>query len=705
MFVRRYDNVVMEKVASLNREHFRALCELEDLTTFSGSFCRTFLFKGVKDDAEALLRLLVFDSNHTKLQFVESVFEILMRNAFDTQNDSTATETPLEPHPFPEFLNKTLKSIPESSMRVLRSHFDGRDIAQDGIIISRMGILKTIFFDAYRLFNKVAVVKQGSQPFVVSGEFLRYYSKSLSILATRYKTIVSSTDTSAISFSRNPVLERSRDHLFSVVLAAVIATYDVEDSIDLREASSGLDKTRWLNIFMNDIKREVDYVQGEQSYHEMGSDKRRFLMFYSSPDQLKDNGSPRVSWIHERNGVLLLAAHTHMEYVCRETSLSLMTYYTEPGSHRELFESGLMAVLFSQKRAQVQIREYFGYFDKDYLMVNGASEDSEEFLPIWKRNTLDTRFAGLLRTSKGGSTERGLARTCVLYHLRIEKEEGAPHDLYLYIPVVQAAPPSSSEVQDLLKRLYRGESVSKDSLKDLLIRKPDALKGSVVRAILEHPTAETLLKDALGSNVSSLRMSDGSVIFRMTHESYELEFQVEGTDATSVRVFENQKEIKEFARFADHSTSLNYLFLEGTADVSQAYRSTSEAPSAEKLPKALQVKDGSRNDSRLSSSVMPHYARWCVKSPESDWSYITNLFDLERSSLEDLKGCAQNVFCEEMLRALTNGDFRSGRSAFHEDARRMSAINRYEVTVFMIDLVRKKEGVFEDLMRLYDKHF
>lgn len=701
MFVRTYDNIVMEKIASLNRENLKALCELEDLTTFSGSFCRTFLFKGIKDNAEELLRLVVFDSNHTKLQFVESVFEILMKNAFDTEEDSNVTETPLEPHPFPDFLKDTLESIPESSMRVLRTHFEGKDIADEGIIIARIGILKTIFFDAYRLFNKVAVVKQDSRPFMVSGEFLRYYSKALKILGARYKTIVSNTDTTTLSFSTNSVLERSRDQLFSVVLDALIQTYGVEDTIDLRKASSGLDKTRWLNIFMNETKSEVDYVQGEQSYYETGSDKRRLLMFYSSPDQVKDDGSPNVSWIHQTNGVLLLAAHTHMEYVCRETPLSLMTYYTEPGSHRELFESGLIAVLFSQKKAQVQIREYFGYFDKDYMLVNGAPEESDEFLPIWNRNTLDNRFAGLLKTTKGGGIQWGLARTCVLYHLRIDKEDGRPHNLYLYIPTVRA-PRSSSEVQELLKRLYRGESVSEEALKDIVIRKAGALKGSVLRAILEHPTAETLLKDALGNKVTSLRISNGSVIFRMTHDSYELEFQVEDTDATSVRIFENQKETKEFARVADHSNSLNHLFLESAADALQAYRNTSEAPFAENLPKALQGPEGSRNDSPLSLSVMPHYARWCLKNPKSNWNYVTNLFDLERVPLEDLKGCAQDLFYDEMLRALTKGNFRSGGSAFHEDARKMSTINRYEVTVFMIDLIRKKEGAFETLMRLYE---
>ena len=703
MFVRSYDNIVMEKVASLNRENLKALCELEDLTTFAGSFCRTFLFKGVKDRAEELLRLIVLNSNHTKLQLVESVLEILMRNAFDTQEDSNATETPLEPHPFPDFLKDTLERVPETSMRVLRTHFEGEDVADEEVITSRVGLLKTILFDAYRLFNKVAVVKQDAQPLVVSGEFLRYYSNSLSILATRYKTIVSNTDTSALSFSTNSVLERSRDHLFSVVLAALIPTYTVEDRIDLRRASSGLDKTRCLNIFMNETKREVDYVQGEQSYYEMGGDKRRVLMFYSSPEQVKEYGFPNVSWIHESNGVLLLAAQTHMEYVCRDTSLSLMTYYTEPGSHRTLFESGLMAALFSQKRAQVQVREYFGYFDKAHSLVNGTPEESDEFLPIWKRSSLDNRFARLLQTSKGGAAQWGLERTCVLYHLRVEKEEeGGPHNLYLYIPTVRA-PSSSSEVRELVKRLYRGESVSEESLKGLVIRNAGALKGSVLRAILEHPTAETLLKDALGGNVSSLRISKGSVIFRMTHESFELEFQVEDTDATSVRVFENQKETKEFARFADRSTGLNHLFSEGTADVLRAYRTTSEAPLEEKLPKALRGPEGSRNEgSRLSSSVMPHYARWCVKSPGSDWSYITNLFDLERVPLDDLKGCAQDVFYEETVRALTNGDFRSNGNAFHEDAGRMSTVNRYEVTVFMIDLVRKKEGAFEELMRLRD---
>lgn len=702
MFRREYENIVTEKIALLNRERHAELCALEALAALGGSFCRTFIYKGVKDVSELLMRAVVSNPSHTNRQFVESILHAIFKDA--ERGSASEESSDLDPFPFPTFLSEPVEPLPERSMRLLERRYGREDIASAEVIADRTRILKAMLFDGYRNFVKVVVSNQKARPFVLRGSTMMHYRKPLEVMATRYKTVL--TNTGAFeSFEEDARAQESRNLLSAVVLGRIMHSYTETDSVDLGAPSSGLDDLRWLNVFVNYTRRAVDYVGGERAYHELGNDKSLYLIVSSEEGLKEQYDIPKATLLPHDADELLIASSTHLEYALRKIGSTVLVYYSEAGREAELFESGFIRTLLSSYiEASVQIREYFGYLDKDYRYVNGkAVLESEEFLALWdQKSNLTESVRALLRGRRYRAVGK-LTRTVLLCHIRVPSEEGDTHNLYLHLPGMPRAG-TGSGTESLIETLHRGEAPALSDLQGGIFKNGGAIKGSLTRAFMEHPTPEDLFGRTWGSFVRELRASEGKCVFRMSLPPYELEFVVEASDRTVVRVFDNGMELENLRRSAESSVGLNSLFEATGPDVARAYREVSSVSLPEGLPKAFRVSDerSSLTEGPISDLAMREYARWCTKSPDSDWTHLSDLFDLERTSLSEVVLCVQNLYKKNTIRALASRDFESDSSAFNRDdvvvRRRTSG---YTATVFAVDKIKSVAGALEYVMSVY----
>lgn len=725
MFTHEYDSPFARKIAELNRDSHPDLCEMEDLCDFFPSFLTTFVY-GESEAHESFekarmdLNDLLTSTKSTKLQFVEGVLAIIFAyvegQSLHYVERSSDPMGDLEPYPFPEFLNNSGADFSENSIRVLEESYGRTDLPSAKGMDARVRILKTLMFDAYRIFNRLMVVHQDPQPLVLSADLMRYYLPSLDILGERYRTVLSKIGDRDVEHDSDVVLHESRNHLLSFVTRALFAALikSKVQELQLHHPSVGVDRFRLGNIFVNHVKREADFVRGEKAFFELGNTRARYVLVLSEGDTAQEERQralPNATVLPYDTDPLLLAATANMEYAIRKTVATNFVYYGEPASSA-LFETGIIRSIMEGRKTDallLQVREYYGYLGSDYLYVNGkqqlgelsraSSEDDSDFVRIWTDAwELTPRARELLR----GKRYRGVAAlrpSVTVYCLHI-RSEGNIARIHFQVPTVSGNT-ATTKLRGVIRNMHFNEAVGDSS--GVLLHNLSGVKGSIIRGILSHPTPTDLLREILGDAASGLSVSEESCALETKVESYTIRFEVRSDDTAEARVFEGDNELQSLRR-EGKSFALNPLFLTTAPHPIRAYHGLDRTgtESDDTLPSALTLSPSDMEDGNLVDVAVHQYARWTMNRGDAKWNEIAALFDLERNSLKDVSDEAQSIYERELVRSLSSFEYRESSRGFYRDMGTWSSYTGYAPTFILSEHLKKKEGALDYLMQAYE---
>ena len=726
MFTHEYETPFVRRIAELNRQAHPDLCEMEDLCEFFPSFLATFvytesdppdLFETVRSE---LMDLLTSNPNDTKLQFVERLLLLIasyVEGHISNFERTVESGDYLEPHPFPEFLKISTKDFSEESMRVLEESYGRIALPSATSILARIRLLKTLMFDAYRIFTKVMVVHQDARALSLSAGLMEHYLKPLEVLSERYRTVLSNIGDREVEDDFDLVMQESRNHLISAVIRSLFAALSKSKSSVLRldGPSVGPDRLRLGNVFANHLKREADFVEGEREFFKLGSTMTRYVVVASKADdanRLRHTLANATVLSHDTDP-LLVSAMTNMEYAIRTARATHFVYYGEPASP-ELFERGILRQMMDGRPTEtvrLQVREYFGYLDADYVYVNGkprtqgdASEEREgEFVRVW---TDSWELTGAARELLRGRRYRGvgsLRRSSTVYALEVRGTEGQTAKVHFHLPAIPtSAPPTKAG--ELMEKLRSGDAVR--DTRGVLVRTVSGMKGSAIRAVMGHPTPSEVLRDIWGERVGDLTVSAEECVCSFRVSPYTLRFEVRGEADTRVRVFQGEEELPALQREGGESSALNPLFLVAGPHALRAYHelrptgsSNSEPPPSELTLPASESEDG-----EVHAIALHQYARWTVNRVDSKWTEIAALFDLERIPLRHVTEDAQAIYERELLRVLCTREHHPNSKGLYRDMAIWSSYTAYVPTMIVSDDVNKKEGALEYLMGVYESN-
>ena len=724
MFTHEYDSSFATKIAELNRNTYPDLCEMEDLCDFFPSFLATFvytepdsphIFEKVRSE---LMELFTSNPNDTKLQFVERLLALitLYVEGHSTAFERTTTSGDyLEPHPFPEFLKITTSDFSEDSIRVLEESYGRTALPSAKSIGVRIRLIKTLMFDAYRIFTKVMVVHQDARQVSMSAKSIEYYVKPLEILSERYRTVLAKIGDRQVEDDLDLTLQESRNHLMSSVIRSLFVALLKSNvsALKLNSPSVGPDRFRLGNVFFNHLKGQAEFVEGERVFFNLGNTTARYVLVASGTDDLKDlqRTFANATVLSHDTDPFLVAAIANIEYAIRTTRGTQFVYYGEPASPA-LFEGGIIRSLMEGRPAEdvrLQVREYFGYVSADVVYVNGKlrsdplDQDTikSEFVRVW---TDSWELIPAARELLRGKRYRGvgtLRRSNTVYLLEVRSEGGNTAKLHFHVPTIptSALPTKAGE---LMEKLRFGEAVQ--DTKGVLLRSLSVIKRSVIRAVMSHPTPSEMLRDIWGEHVDDLSASVEECNFSFQVAPYTLRFDVRG-EAVQVDVFEDGQELTTLRREGDVSSALNPLFMVSGPHVLRAYhelRKPKSSSDSEPLPSALALPGSDSDDGEVSAIAVNQYARWTINRTDSKWTEIAGLFDLERIPLKQVTEDAQAIYERELLRVLSTREYRQSSRGFYYDMVVWRNSTTYAPTFIVSDDVNKTKGALEYLMRVYE---
>lgn len=725
MFIHEYETPFARKIAELNRQVHPDLCEMEDLCEFFPSFLATFvytesdspnLFEKVRSE---LLDLLTSNPNETKLQFVERLLDLIASYVEGHASNFEATADAgdyLEPHPFPEFLRISTKEFSEESMRVLEESYGRIALPSSTDILARIRLLKTLMFDAYRIFTKVMVVHQDARPLSLSAGLMEHYLKPLDVLSERYRTVLSKIGDRDVEEDFDVILQESRNHLLCAVTRSLFAALSNSKagSLKLDDPSVGPDRLRLGNVFVNHLKREADFVEGEREFFKLGSASTRYVVVASETDDAKDLGRSlaNATVLSHDTDPLLVSTMTNMEYAIRTARTTHFVYYGEPASP-ELFERGILRHMMDGRPSdavRLQVREYFGYLGADYTYVNGKPQtegDGSEgrdgdFVRVW---TDSWEVAGPARELLRGRRYRAagsLRRSSTVYALEVRGTDGPTAKVHFHLPTI---PPTArpTKAGELMEKLRSGEAVR--DTRGVLMRTVSGMKGSLIRAVMSHPTPLEMLRDIWGERVADLTVSSEECVCSFRVSPYTLRFEARGEADIEVRVFQGEEEVPALRREGGPASALNPLFLVAGPHALRAYHQLRPSTgSSQALPSELILPASESDDGEVHAIAVHQYARWIVNRVDSKWMEIAALFDLERIPLKHVTEDAQAIYERELLRVLCTREHRPNSKGLYGDMATWSSYTTYFPTCIVSDDVNKKEGALEYLMGAYESN-
>lgn len=726
MFTHEYHSPFESKIAELNRARHPDLCEMEDLCEFFPSFLATFvytesdppdLFEKVRSE---LMDLLTSNPSYTNLQFVERLLGLIgtyvegHSSKFEANTESGGY---LEPHPFPEFLNLTTNDFSEESMRVLEESYGRSALPSATSIASRIRLLKTLMFDAYRIFTKVMVVHQDPRVLLLTPELMAHYLKPLEVLSERYSTVLSNTGDRDVEDDLDLVMQESRNHLISAVTRSLFAALSKSkaSALKLDDPSVGPDRLRLGNVFANHLKGEADFVEGERAFFKLGNTGTRYVVVASKADDAKDlrRTLANATVLSHDTDPLLVSAMANMEYAIRAARATHFVYYGEPASP-ELFERGILRHMMDGRPTEavrLQVREYFGYLGADYVYVNGkpqtnddaAEERDGDFVRVW---TDSWELTGPARELLRGRRYRGvgsLRRSSTVYALEVLGTDGGTAKVHFHLPTIPITDPPT-KAGELMEELRSGEAVR--DTRGVLLRTVSGLKGSVIRAVMSHPTPSEMLRDIWGERVGDLTVSAEGCVCSFPVAPYTLRFEVRGEADTRVRVFQGDEELPGLQREGGGSSALNPLFLVAGPHAVRAYHELRPTGSSDSNPPPaeLALPASESDDGEVHAIALHQYARWIVNRKDSKWTEIAALFDLERIPLKRVTEDAQAVYERELLRVLCTREHHPNSKGLYRDMAIWSSYTAYLPTIIVSDDVNKKEGALEYLMGVYESN-
>ncbi len=726
MFTHEYHSPFESKIAELNRARHPDLCEMEDLCEFFPSFLATFVytesdppdvFEKVRSE---LMDLLTSNPNYTNLQFVERLLGLIgtyVEGHSSKFEGNAESGDYLEPHPFPEFLNLTTNDFSEESMRVLEESYGRSALPSATSIASRIRLLKTLMFDAYRIFTKVMVVHQDARPLLLTPELMAYYLKPLEVLSERYSTVLSKIGDREVEDDLDLLMQESRNHLISAVTRSLFAALSKSkaSALKLDDPSVGPDRLRLGNVFANHLKREADFVEGERAFFKLGNTGTRYVVVASKADDAKDlrRTLANATVLSHDTDPLLVSAMANMEYAIRAARATHFVYYGEPASP-ELFERGILRHMMDGRPTEavrLQVREYFGYLGADYVYVNGkpqtkddASEERDgDFVRVWTDSWELTGSARELLRGRRYRAVGSLRPSSTVYALEIRGIDGQTAKVQFHIPSIPTTDPPT-KAGELMEKLRSGEAVQ--DTRGVLLRTVSGLKGSVLLAVMSHPTPSEMLRDIWGERVGELTVSAEGCVCSFPVSPYTLRFEVRGEADTRVRVFQGDEELPALQREGGKSSALNPLFLVAGPHAVRAYhelRATGSSDS-EPLPSQLTLPASESDDGEVHAIALHQYARWIVNRKDSKWTEIAALFDLERIPLKRVTEDAQAVYERDLLHVLCTREHHPNSKGLYGDMAIWSSYTAYVPTIIVSDDVNKKEGALEYLMGVYESN-